>query len=72
MAWYRINVSPYATNVLDLVGAEDLSTRDGKPVRVAREGSDFVVYVDGQERSRTDINTSASYVLNMLDVGRTR
>jgi hypothetical protein len=70
--WYEINVSPFRTNVLDLVDRDDLVTQDGRKVEVRREYRDFVVIVDGKERVRTDDNLAASYCLNQVTVGGTK
>jgi hypothetical protein len=68
--WYAINVSPFRTNVLDLIGREDLVTRDGRKVSVRRESDRyFIITVDGQERARTDDNLAASYCLNSIETG---
>jgi hypothetical protein len=64
-----INFSPFAYNVLNAVGRTDLITPDGKSVSVERSGMDFVICIEGVEVARTPDNLSASYVLNMREVG---
>lgn len=62
-----INVSPYATNVLDLINIP-LKDFDGREIIVRRQYMDFVIYIDGKEYNRTNDNLSASYMLNQLCV----
>lgn len=64
-----INVSPFATNILDLVDVPLVSI-DGRNVLVRRPMTEFVIYVDGREDCRHFDNLSASYRLNMLEVSR--
>lgn len=64
-----INFAPYATNVLDCVGREDLFTPDGRKVTIARYGMGFQIHVLGDAPYYTDNNLSASYYLNMREVG---
>jgi hypothetical protein len=64
-----INVGPFATNVLDLIGVP-LCTWDGQPVSVEQQGIAFVVKRDGHEVCRTSDNLGASCTLNMLCIHR--
>jgi len=63
----QINVSPFATNVLDLVG-KDLMTMDGYPVTVSRDGMDFVVKINGSKHYQAADNLNVSYCLNTLGI----
>lgn len=62
-----INVSPYATNVLDLINIP-LKDFNDREIIVRRQYMDFVIYIDGKEYNRTNDNLSASYMLNQLSV----
>jgi hypothetical protein len=67
-----INVSPFFTNVLDLVGREDLVTPYGSSVTVERSGNGFrITYavIDGQRTMEAGDNISASFILNSVDGG---
>ncbi len=64
-----INVSPFATNILDLID-KPLVSEDGRNVVVRREGSDFVVYINGEQAYDTDDNLNASFYLNCMNVSR--
>lgn len=64
-----INVSPFATNVLDLVGRQGLCTPDGRAISVSRSSSDFVVRVEGEAPFTTPDNIVASRFLNSFEVG---
>lgn len=49
LAHFRpINVSPFATNVLDLVGQQTIRTADGRRVEISRGMADFVIRVEGE------------------------
>lgn len=63
-----INVAPYATNVLDLVG-RNLCTPDGRKVKIGRAAIDFVIQVDGERPFSTPDNIVASRFLNSFEVG---
>lgn len=63
-----INVHPFSTNVLDLVGKPLKASSDGRTVTVSRPMSDFVVCVDGREVCRTQDNIQASACLNGIGV----
>ena len=70
--FHPINVSPFAVNVLELVGRSTLETREGTKVTVTREGMDFVIrYQDkiGTAEFRTKDNLEASYILNDIEGG---
>lgn len=67
---HLINVSPFATNALDLVGRKDLQTPDGRAITVKRSMADFVIVVDGESKPFvTDDNITASRYLNSFEVG---
>ena len=68
----EINVSPFANNVLDLVGDEKLVTKDGKRVTVSRSGAAFVVRIDNENKPAFmhDDNLAVSHFLNSLPVCR--
>ena len=61
-----IHFSPYAHNVLDYIDVP-LVSADGRNVIVRRYGMAFQIYVDGALYRETDVNISASYVLNSLE-----
>lgn len=69
MTHNEINFSPFCHNVLDYIPAVDLCTPSGQPVKITRDGMQFVIRVDGVEVYRGDDNLSASYALNMRQVG---
>lgn len=62
-----INVHPFSTNVLELVG-RPLKTHDGRAVTVSRPMTEFVVRVAGQEVCRTQDNIGASACLNSIGI----
>lgn len=66
---HKINVSPFATNVLDLVGRTDLVTPTGIKVTVTRDMLDFVVTIGDERMYCGGDNLSASYTLNQFEVG---
>lgn len=67
-----IRVSPYATNVLDLVGREDLVTRSGIPVTVRRDMYGFFILDIGKLHLETPDNLEASFILNSHETGAKR
>lgn len=69
IAHHPINVSPFATNVLDLVGRSDLFTPNGIKVTVKRDMMDFVVIIGDERMYCGNDNLSASYTLNQFEVG---
>lgn len=66
-----INISPFATNVLDLINTP-LRSENGSDVIVRRSCNDFIIVVNGEEYRRTNDNLTASYALNMLRVSYKR
>ena len=46
----EINVSPFANDALDLVGDENLVTKDGKRVAISRSGAAFVVRINNENK----------------------
>jgi phage terminase Nu1 subunit (DNA packaging protein) len=74
LTFSRIIVSPFRTNVMDLIGRTDLATITGLPVRVERGYRDgFKVIVTENKKDVVKVDTqdnlSASAVLNGLEVG---
>lgn len=71
--FHPINVSPFATNALDLVGMEDLKTRQGSKVTVRRSNGDFIIQYTTQTgvvaEYRTNDNLAASRILNTVEDG---
>ena len=65
---HRVNFSPFATNVIDMIGADNLKTAGGLPVTISRGNYGFTITI-GDQVYRTDDNLYASYILNMNDVG---
>lgn len=65
---HPINVSPYATNVLDLCG-RTLHTPDGRKVEILRGMCDFVIKVGGQKPFTHGDNLTVSRYLNSFEVG---
>lgn len=61
--------SPYNHNVLDYVGRKDLVTNSGNPVRISRDGNDFIVRVEGHSPYINPDNIHTSFYLNMMEVG---
>jgi hypothetical protein len=61
-----IIVSPFATNVLDLIDTP-LINASGNHTIVRRPGTTFQIYVLGTLMYETDDNIRASYYLNALD-----
>ena len=69
MNFKRIDVSPFTTNILDLIDSPGLVTKDGTSVFVSRTmRGDFVINIGG-EITVTDSNTYASGILNNAVVG---
>ena len=67
--FHEINFSPYATNVIDCRGREDLCTIDGLDVDIKLTvGSGFTIVVGNHKHDNLN-NLSASYLLNSLQVG---
>jgi hypothetical protein len=67
----EINFSPFATNVIDCIGRNDLITQDGRLVSILRNMTEFVIIIDG-EIHRTKDNVTASKILNDCPVGHER
>jgi hypothetical protein len=73
--FHPINVGPFWTNALDLIGRDDpgLETRLETKVTVRQSGGEFVIlYVtkSGDTREfRTPDNLQASYILNTFEGG---
>lgn len=67
-----INVSPFATNVLDLVGRDDLQIPSGHVVSISRHGTHFVVSIGGTRLLESDDNIAVSNFLNRHEVGVNR
>jgi len=72
--FHPINVGPFWTNVLDLIGRDDpgLETRLETKVTVKRSGGDFVIHYEGKTGTRefrTADNLEASYILNSFEGG---
>lgn len=63
----QITVSPYRTNVLDLID-KPLISPNGSEVIVRRSMSGFVLWIDGKEDMRTDDNLKMSLRMNMIGV----
>jgi len=59
-----INWSPYATNPLDYVGSDNLVDFYNEPVRITRDGMDFIVTI-GDKRTVTGSNLNTCYFLNV-------
>ena len=68
MTFREINFSPFANNVLDFVGRNDLVTSAGERVLLSRSGLDFIIAI-GYLKWETDDNIEASYILNSCQVG---
>ena len=66
---HEINVGPLATNVLDLVGREDLVSPGGIPVTIRREGRAFVVNREGADVFSHECNLTMSSFLNAMVIG---
>ncbi len=64
-----INFSPFAQNVLDYVGRENLRTASGKVVAIYQTGSGFDIFIDGTSVAQDVDNLQASYILNTNEVG---
>ena len=69
MDHYPINFSPYAINVLDCVGQQNLVTPDGQPVSIRQDMRGWFIIQIGDERMETPDNLQASYILNQREVG---
>jgi hypothetical protein len=67
--FHEINFSPFATNVLDVIGDKTLCRSDGTEVTVVRRNGGFEVHIGANVRW-ADSNAAASYILNMAQVGR--
>lgn len=71
--FHPINVSPFATNVIELIGLTDLETRMGTKVEVRRSSGDFLItYTPAEgdvQEFRTNNNLQASYILNTVGDG---
>ena len=67
--FHEINFSPFATNVLDVIGDSTLCRSDGTAVAVERRNGGFEIRIGANVRW-TDDNAAASYILNMAQVGR--
>ena len=65
----EINVGPFATNVLDLIGREDLETEKGATVRVSQIDTSFFIQIGLTEPYSTTSNIAASYYLNHFPIG---
>ncbi|MEN6317867.1 MAG: hypothetical protein ABFD82_03785 [Syntrophaceae bacterium] len=65
----EINFSPFATNVLNCLGSDDLVTANGVKAKISQYGSDFIVTIGDTVYDGLS-NIDASYVLNMNGVGR--
>jgi len=65
-----INFSPFASNVLDFVGAPDLRTPNGLFVAITHDTRGFTITIDGKPVAEGEGNVSASYALNTRNVGR--
>lgn len=65
----EINFSPFASNVLDYVGREDLCTVGGAKVTIKRPGMSFEISIEGESKYVTDSNLDASSYLNRKQVG---
>ena len=66
--FHEINVSPFATNVLDLIGRNDLSTYDKRRVTVESNYPDFTLTI-GSQTITAHSNLDASYILNSACIG---
>ena len=62
-----IIVGPFWTNVIDLVGRDDLVTKNGGKITIIH-GYRFTVLVDGKEIYYGDDNLQASAALNSVEV----
>jgi hypothetical protein len=62
-----INVSPFATNVLDLIGTE-LINSNGDSVLVRDCFNGFNVLINGESKVICDDNIVVSRFLNMMEV----
>lgn len=65
----EINFSPFANNVLDYVGKDNLSTPGGQKVEIDRAGMGFRVKIGGKVVADKQDNLGASFALNMAQVG---
>jgi len=67
MKHYKINWSPFATNVLD-AGEFDLCTPDGTPVDFHRSNGGFVLVINSKCFETSD-NIQMSYWMNQFEIG---
>lgn len=66
----EINFSPFATNVLDHVYDENLTTPNGDKVLIGQEtNGDFYIRINGELIGHHLSNLEASYILNTNCVG---
>jgi hypothetical protein len=70
MKFNKIIVSPFSTNVIDLIGLDYLFTPDGSTIKVEKPMLEFCIYLDGELSLKTSGNLEASAHLNKLECGR--
>jgi hypothetical protein len=72
--FHPINVSPFGTNVLDLIGRTDLVTHQGYPISIqfGSYGTGFATKLirdNGEINNIFNSNLDVSYYLNGLEIG---
>lgn len=72
MTHHQIIFHPFRENILDYIGAKNLTTIEKEPVYIRRAAhTNFIIEINGKEVFRHDDNLTVSKILNDFQVGVT-